>query len=329
MHIDIHGWTKEFKQGLRTRNKYYAVMGAAKNFYNGLFFSLTSRYPIGTNIFDREWDLLLVLDACRVDAMKEVASEYDFIRTVGSIWSVGSSSHEWACKTYTNDHLGIIRDTRLVSTNPLVLKTLRDRMYPPGNLYSVPVMCADWDVVGEYDFGEFRHIGEDSYGKYELPPSPETLTGSVIDAGRETDFERTVVHYMQPHIPHGAAAYAEERSPTNIEATPWKSLRAGDTTETEVWENYLDTLRMALDSIELLLENFDAEKVVITADHGELFGEYGAYGHPAGFPHPNLKKVPWVTASAEDERTFTPDVDVQNRETETSVEDQLRQLGYL
>lgn len=60
--------------------------------------------------------------------------------------------------------------------------------------------------------------------------------------------------------------------------------------------------------IALPVENFDAEKVVITADHGELFGECGGYGHPAGFPHPNPRKVHWVTTGAEDARTVAPDV---------------------
>lgn len=82
INVDIQGWPGEFKEGLRTRNKYYAVIGAAKNLYNGLFFSLTSRYQIATNIFSREWNLLLVLDACRVNAMREVTPEYEFTTTV-------------------------------------------------------------------------------------------------------------------------------------------------------------------------------------------------------------------------------------------------------
>jgi hypothetical protein len=38
-----------------------------------------------------------------------------------------------------------------------------------------------------------------------------------------------------------------------------------------VWEAYLDNLRYVLDNIEELLQNVDG-KVVISADHGELFG---------------------------------------------------------
>lgn len=49
---------------------------------------------------------------------------------------------------------------------------------------------------------------------------------------------------------------------------------------------------MVLDEVELFLNNINANKVVISSDHGETFGELGFYGHPAGCPHPVVKKVP-------------------------------------
>lgn len=49
-----------------------------------------------------------------------------------------------------------------------------------------------------------------------------------------------------------------------------------------MWNRYLDELQWALSSIEILLRNIDAEKVVISADYGEAFGEYGIIGHLSG-----------------------------------------------
>lgn len=37
-------------------------------------------------------------------------------------------------------------------------------------------------------------------------------------------------------------------------------------------------------------------KKVITADHGEAFGEGGNYGHPEKSIHPVLVEVPWFEA---------------------------------
>lgn len=327
MHVDIRGWVRDFKEEWNAGNKYFAAMGALQDLHNGLFFSLTSRYPLGTNVFERDWELLLVLDGCRVDAVREVAPEYDFITAVDSIWSVGSASHEWICKTYTNNHVEEIRKTMLISTNPFIPKAIRQREFPPST-YSVPLMWADWDVVEEDDFGELWTIHQHDYKSLDLTPPPDFVTEHVIRAGREFDFERTVVHYMHPHIPHGSKAYAEVRPPTDVESDPWTSIRSGAVTREEVWENYLDNLRLVLDSIETLLENFDAEKVVITADHGDLFGEFGAYGHPAGFVHPSLKKVPWVVTSARDNRTVVPEIEIPDEQTDVDVEEQLHALGY-
>jgi len=41
--------------------------------------------PVGTNIYERDWDALVVLDACRVDILREVADEYEFIDEVDSV----------------------------------------------------------------------------------------------------------------------------------------------------------------------------------------------------------------------------------------------------
>lgn len=328
MHVDIRGWVESFRDEWNAGRKPSAVSNALRDLHNGLAFSLTTRYPLGTNVFDRDWDLLLVLDACRVDAMTEVAPEYDFVDEVDSIWSVGSASHEWICKTYTSDHAAAIEESMLVSTNPFVSRVLEDQIYPPYN-YAVPLMWADWDVVSKEDFGEVWMIHQHDFKQMNLTPPPDFVTEHAIRAGREFDFDRTVVHYMQPHSPHGSTAYREERPPTDVEANPWESIQSGRATRAEVWKNYLDNLRLVLDSIEVLLENFEAETVVITADHGDLFGELGTYGHPEGLVHPGVKKVPWVTTTATDTGTVEPTVDLRRQDADEDVEDRLSALGYV
>lgn len=328
MHLDFGGWIRDFRDEWRTGNQFLAVMGALQDLHNGLFFSLTSRYPLGTNVFDKEWDMLVVLDGCRVDALTELAPEYDFITSVDSIWSVGSASHEWICKTYTTDHRAAVQDTALISSNPWYSRAFREQQYPPGK-YCVPIMWADWDVVVADDFGELLTIHQHEHKDMNLPPHPDLLTDHAIKTGRNSEHDKIIVHYMQPHRPHGSKAYEEERKPTDTEFSPWQAIRSGRASKEMVWENYLNNLRMVLDSVETLLSNVDADRVAITADHGDLFGEFGAYGHPAGFIHPNLKKVPWVVTSASDHRTVTPTVELSEEGDSTDVDGQLRALGYM
>lgn len=47
-----------------------------------------------TNAFEKEWDVLVVLDACRVDLLNSVADEYEFVEGGRSIYSVGGTSPE-------------------------------------------------------------------------------------------------------------------------------------------------------------------------------------------------------------------------------------------
>jgi len=99
---------------------------------------------------------------------------------------------------------------------------------------------------------------------------------------------------------------------------------------------YLDNLRLALDSVGTLLQNLDAENVIITADHGESFGEYGGkFGHIDGYLTPQVRKVPWVTTTATDQETVTPDSRYQRgADAESSsfngqdLKEHLEDLGY-
>ncbi len=62
--------------------------------------------------------------------------------------------------------------------------------------------------------------------------------------------------------------------------------------EKELKRAYKNNLEAVLSEVEKIVERFPQEnRIVITADHGELLGEDGLYGH--GYPHPLLRNVPW------------------------------------
>jgi glucan phosphoethanolaminetransferase (alkaline phosphatase superfamily) len=103
-------------------------------------------------------------------------------------------------------------------------------------------------------------------------------------------------------------------------------LAKGRLSRETVWSAYLDTLRAGLDEVAVLLENVDAERVIITADHGECFGEWGLFGHHRAVPVPELIRVPWVETTAADEETRTPSIGSRN--ADRAVDEKLRALGY-
>ncbi len=71
-----------------------------------------------------------------------------------------------------------------------------------------------------------------------------------------------------------------------------------------------------------------AGRVVISADHGEAFGEWGAYGHSEYGEFEGLRQVPWVELSATDRETHDPEASAASSETTPDVAEQPEHLGY-
>lgn len=337
MPADFSEWAKEAVAGIRdspTRGVLTAAFGA----YLGLWHTATTRLHPGVNVYDRDWDALVVLDACRVDALREVADEYHFLGEVDSIQSVGSSSHEWMAHTFTEQQLMEIKRTAYTSPNGFSELCFVNHDYPPRR--AVPFGSFDWDVVSAADFGLLDINWNQGHDPALGIVPPRYMTDRAIHIGRETDFKRLIVHYYQPHKPYLAGAIRENREPTAVESDPWGAIRRGEASREEVWELYLANLRLVLDEVALLVQNLDAETVAVTADHGDAFGEFGAYGHPEGFPHPATRRVPWVETTATDKETYEPreieDVGYGDhvnelagqRSTDSEVLDRLAELGY-
>jgi len=295
--------------------------------YLGLWYTLTSRLSLGTQIYDEDWELLVILDACRVDVLESVADEYEFIQSVDSRWSIGSHSHEWLSKTFSQRYSADISETAYITGNGHTQETFVDHDYPPDE--TVPFCRPDWNVVGLEDFGHIDMLWETAH-ESALGVPPRAITDQTVKTSRESECERVIAHYMQPHIPYIAGAIEEDREPTEVEVGGWKLLETGDADRGEVWDLYEENLRLVLDEVELLLENVDAEQVVITADHGNAFGEYTIYGHPEGMLLPCVKQVPWVVTSASDTNSFEPTGEYDSNEAErTDIEDHLKDLGYV
>jgi hypothetical protein len=192
---------------------------------------------------------------------------------------------------------------------------------------TVPFCWPTWSVVGGEEFERLEMVWQDDHPEeYGVPPRP--ITDRTIIAGREGNHDRLIAHYMQPHVPYIAHAMWEDREPTEDESRGWKRLKSGDIDDETHWELYESNLRLVLDEVELLLENIDADRVAITADHGNAFGEWGAYSHPEGFLHPNVKIVPWGETSAVDKESHIPETD-ERKSAETSVEEHLEAMGYI
>lgn len=325
MEVNVREWLSEMAGHVR-ESPFRAVLYFVFTIYLSVWYTITSRRPFGMNVYESDWDLLIILDACRVDTLTEVANEYEFIEDVDSIWSVGSSSPEWIANTFRREWLFDIRKTTYISANGYTNQVLADKRYPPV-ANTTPIDVSKWSVADIDDFQSHISLWESHTDETYDCVLPETVTNRAIDAGRNEGVDKLMLHYIQPHLPYLGSAYREKRDMTELESQGYQLLENGSASQEETYEIYKENLRFVLDEVSVLLENIDAEKVVITADHGESFGTWSAYGHPEGFLHPTVRKVPWVEVSASDEHTRKPDTDWSS-DINVDIREHLRDLGY-
>lgn len=258
--------------------------------------------------------------------MREVADEYAFIKNVDTRWSVGSQSAEWIANTFTETRRSLIENTTYISGNGFSGAVLKRGSRPPAN-NTIPLDISSWSTIDENSLHSHIEVWETNHDKSYGSVLPGPMTDYTIEEGRNGDADRIITHYTQPHLPYIGNAYREGRGATELEDRGYELLEEGRGSRDEVYDAYKETLRWVLDDVEELLENIDAEKVVITSDHGEAFGEWKAYGHPEGFPHPVVRKVPWIETTATDTHTRDPDLS-EDSSVETDIEQHLEDLGY-
>jgi len=249
------------------------------------------RLDYGTSVYEREWDVLVVLDACRADLLRSVAPDVDFLDGVRTVRSVGSASSEWLERTFGDpDRRDAVARTAMVTGN-----TWTDR-YLDADAFAV--LDEVWKYAWDEDHGT-------------VPAS--AVTDRAVATARAGDHQRLVVHYMQPHHPFvadpiaGDEGMARTGSHSNT-ANPWVMLRRGQVSAERVREAYEATLRAVLPAVETLVAEVE-RTVAVTADHANLFGEWGLYGHPMHTPVPALLTVPWVETTGGGRGEYDPTLD--------------------
>lgn len=292
--VQEHGW-------FGTKSSAYSLyLNAAKA--SGVI------YNYGTPIYEKEWDVLIVLDALRADIMQEVDSDYNFLNHPGTINSVGGTSWEWQTKTFSSNYADEVSKTIYVTANPHT----SDFVDPDAFRVLDEVWQYAWDDEAET-----------------VPPRP--VTDRAIHHRRRNPDTRMVVHYMQPHRPfldsdiEPGVDYDEK----TVETTPgahWGRVRNGEVGLDTIRAAFRRNTEIVLKDVSLLLQNMDADKVAITADHGECLGECGIYGHHSRIPISALKRVPWYTTQAVDQHTHEPDQ--WGGDEKKDVEERLQALGY-
>jgi len=198
---------------------------------------------------------------------------------------------------------------------------MSETVYVTGNHYADRINMDSLKVVDQ--------VRKYDYGDLPLPPA-HVVTDRAISVGRQYDFNRCIVHYMQPHKPF-LERTGDRQEVRMIEETGgvelYRKYLDGELSKRELSDGFINNLRYVLEEVELLLSNFDAQKAVITSDHGQALGERFLFDHRYGINHPKVRQVPWVRTEGEDTLKHNPSC-YNIDSTDRNVGEHLVQLGY-
>jgi hypothetical protein len=232
------------------------------------------------DLFKEEKFLLIILDACRYDYFFDEYRNF-FKGDLKPVYSSGRNTFEYTKNTYDGDHTDMLYVSGALPINPVYTEENAPKLYK-----------------GKYLPKEHLRI-EDVCNKAWNPELGTVPPEEVTKATIENKEEKMVAHCFQPHSPFIGdynllehAEYPPEREAGGDEPV-WNRFNRKEIEEKEIRRAYRSNLRRALNEARKLAEKFDDRRIVITSDHGELFGEGGLYGHPPR-QHPNLRKLPWL-----------------------------------
>jgi hypothetical protein len=266
----------------------------------------------GTDLMAEEWDTLVILDACRYDTFAELSTLSGHLETRQSR---GSHTVEFL--------RGNVADRRLHDT---VYVTASPQLYRHRTALGAEFHAVDhvWHGAG----------WDESAGTVR----PETVTERALAAREEYPNKRLLVHYMQPHYPFLGGPQLSNRDLRRGEGLDvWAALARGrlDVSADRVRAAYRRNLALALPAVEELLAA-TADRAVVTADHGNMFGERARplpvreWGHPSGLYTEQLVQVPWLVRPGERRRITPAPPAAGSTETEAATPtEQLRSLGYV
>jgi hypothetical protein len=298
--------------GISSRPRVQRVGGLFAPVFS-LVFNL--RYGRGTDVVSEDWDNLILLDACRYDDFER---ENDIDGDLEARISRGADSERFLLRNFGSRKL---HDCVYVTANPHVSK-LRENVFHA--IIDSPLL--EWNE-------EFQCV------------LPESVTEAAIRAHERYPDKRLIVHYMQPHDPPirdalevfddtdirwgGPSSAAYDSDGARMMAEVARGRLDAETAR----EAYRENLRIVLEEVRELLSAVDG-KSVLSADHGEMFGEqpYPLLGqlYEHGY-HPRteaLCKVPWHVVDGERRDIVSEPPAESGSVAEEDIREQLESLGY-
>lgn len=265
----------------------------------------------GIRFLEADWDNLILLDGCRYDLFK---AENTIDGELSAVRSNASSSDEFFEKNIERKKYG---DLVYYSANPHI------------------------DNI-QASFFDLYRLWEDDWDEETGTVLPGDAVDRVLNTMDDYEDKRIILHLMQPHRPFlgrktedfdqsGLSRIGVQRKPGERPEVEfwWNRMEAGELQYDDIWPLYRETLQVALPHVERLVSELSG-KTVVSADHGNAFGEDELYGHPSYVHHKKLVTIPWLAIEKPRKEIISESADVDsNQEHYDEATDRLEALGYL
>lgn len=245
----------------------------------------------GIKILEEDWDYLIILDACRYDYFKK----YNFLSN-GKLYkstSCASSTTEWIKKNFYGKHC---YDIVYVNANPFI---------SPKKLQN---------IIGNCPFHHIENVWRDGWNETIGTVMPQDVTNRAFLCLKKYPNKRMIIHYMQPHEPF--------ITDPSLRRYRFINTRENQTNK-RIREGYKKNLMIAMKEVKRLTEYLEG-KIVVTADHGDMFGKYFVSGHPGGVYFKDLVEVPWFVIEKKSAKNIEPEKEA----TKTKIRE-LKKLGKI
>lgn len=265
-----------------------------------------------TKVLDKEWDYLIVLDACRYDMFKRVVSkDSDFIISGGSV------TQEWLRWNFK----GKFSDIVYIAGNPHLSNFNLSKTFGRNPFYK---------VIDVWDYGWDKDLKT-------VPPSK--VSESTLEALKAYPNKRMIIHYNQPHHPFlGNKELLKYDGGTwhKVDKTNWRQRKlsifgaaeAGIIPIKTLWKAYIKNLKIVMEEVYKLVQILPG-KVIITSDHGNHLGEYMVFGHISHLRTKELVKIPWFIIKDEKRHVFSNNglcVDDENDYESVKIKEKINAL---
>lgn len=277
----------------------------------------------GMDFFARDWDNLIILDACRYDMF---ADAEPFGTPPQRVQSQAATTWEFLAANVGGARL---YDTVYVTANPMYYRISNNNFpWGPENFHA--------------EFHDEIHVWQEAgWDPEHETVLPETMAEYALNAANRYPNKRLFIHFIQPHYPFiGADLKVEQARPDTYDDRlgVWEKLTEMDTVSTalkqRVWQAYKNNLDRAIPSVKRLLERLSG-RTVVASDHGNMVGDRAfpvparVWGHPRGLYTDELTTVPWQSFSNGNKEIMSerPAADSESIEADI-VRDRLEKLGY-